>query len=392
MNFDLTDEERAWREEVQAFLAEHVGERLRDEMRVAGDRGPGPACAEFERRVAERGWNVLTWPKEYGGLDSPIRHLLLTDEFLRAGAPPIDLTSTMLAPAIIRYGTDANKAAWLPGIKRGDVCLALGYSEPEAGTDLASLRTRAVLVDDEWVINGQKSWNSHAHIATHEWLAVRTDPNVPGHRGISVIIVPIDAPGVEVTPVWTWGDKRTNDVFFTDVRVPRENLIGEVNRGWHYIVGALDNERAVLASTAGLRRLLDDLVLACKRTRVDGHAIAERPAVRAQLAQLDMEMEIASLVGVEVASSMEAGTVATVPATIQKVMTTELRTKISDAGMSIFGLSGQLGGEDPLAPVHGQLEWTYRQAPLWRFGGGTNEVMRDIIAQRGYGLPRSARR
>jgi alkylation response protein AidB-like acyl-CoA dehydrogenase len=325
-------------------------------------------------------------------LDSPIRHLLLTYEFLYAGVPPIDLTSTMLAPAIIRYGTNANKAAWLPGIRSGDIRFALGYSEPEAGTDLASLRTRAELDGDEWVITGQKSWNSHAHIATHEWLAVRTDPSTPGHRGISLIIVPLDAPGVEVTPVWTWGDKRTNDVFFTDVRVPQENLIGEINRGWHYIVGALDNERAVLASTAGLRRLLDDLVAACKETRVDGRAVAERPAVAAQLAELEMEMEIATLLGVEVASSMEAGTVATVPATIQKVMTTELRTKISDLGMSMFGLSGGLGDGDPLAPIQGQLEWTYRQAPLWRFGGGTNEVMRDIIAQRGCGLPRGARR
>jgi alkylation response protein AidB-like acyl-CoA dehydrogenase len=392
VNFELTDDERAWQREVRAFLVEHVTERLLDEVKVAGDQGPGPACAEFDRRVAERGWNVLTWPQEDGGLDSPMRHLLLTEEFLYAGVPPIDLTCTMLAPAIIRYGTDANKAAWLPGIKAGDIRFALGYSEPEAGTDLASLRTRASLDGDEWVITGQKSWNSHAHIATHEWLAVRTDPSTPGHRGISVIIVPLAAPGVEITPVWTWGDKRTNDVFFTDVRVPRENLIGEINRGWHYIVGALDNERAVLASTAGLRRLLDDLVAACQETWIDGRAVAERPAVRAQLAQFEMEMEIATLLGVEVAASMEAGTVASVPATIQKVMTTELRTKISDLGMSIFGLSGHLSDADPLAPVHGQLEWTYRQAPLWRFGGGTNEVMRDIIAQRGLGLPRSTRR
>jgi 3-oxocholest-4-en-26-oyl-CoA dehydrogenase alpha subunit len=229
-------------------------------------------------------------------------------------------------------------------------------------------------------------------LATHEWLAVRTDPSTAGHRGISVIIVPIDAPGVEVTPVWTWGDKRTNDVFFTEVRVPRENLIGEINRGWHYIMGALDNERAVLASTAGLRRLLDDLIAACKQTRVDGRAVVERAAVAAQLAELEMELEIATLLGLEVASSMEAGTVATVPATIQKVMTTELRTKISELGMSIFGPPGRLSDGDPLVPVEGQLEWTYRQAPLWRFGGGTNEVMRDIIAQRGSGLPRSARR
>jgi alkylation response protein AidB-like acyl-CoA dehydrogenase len=393
MNFDLSEGESAWRDEVRAFLRANVTEALLAELRTSEEDGLGPARIAFDGQVAARGWNALTWPKEHGGLAmGPLFHMLLTEEFLSAGVPPIGLTATMLAPVIIRYGSTANKDDWLPGIKQGTTRFALGYSEPDAGTDLAALRTRATLDGDEWVINGQKSWNSHAHTATHEWLAVRTSRDLAAHQGISIIIVPIDAQGVDVVPVRTWGDVRTNDVFFTDVRVPRTNLIGDVNHGWRYIVGALDNERAVLGSTASLRKLLDELIDACNTVEMDGRLVAERPIVRRQLAELAMELEVAALLSLDIASSMESGTAATVPATMQKVMTTELRTKIADLGMSMFGLGGHLRYGDPLSPVEGQLEWTYRQAPFWRFGGGTNEVMRDIIAQRGRGLPRATRR
>ncbi|WP_214105653.1 acyl-CoA dehydrogenase family protein [Acrocarpospora catenulata] len=390
MDVELSARDLEWREEVRRFLADAVTDELRAELAEPRPAGRGPAEAAFWRKVGERGWMSLTWPQEYGGrnLDA-LRRLILVDEFEYAGAPMLDMTITSLAPVIIRHGTPANKERWLPGIRSGEIRFALGYSEPDAGTDLAALRTSAVLDGEEWVVNGDKIWNTGAHTQTHEWLAVRTGPD-PGHRGISIVIVPLDAPGVTVQPIWTWGDHRTNQVFFDSVRVPRDHLIGEVNRGWDYIVAALDNERGHLGSVGGLRRVVDELIEAARVTVVDGRLLCEDPVARLAIAELHAEVEVARLLSYQVASGGVDGVVETVPATMLKVLVTELRAKIGSVGMSLFGLHGQLAG--PRAPLGGLLEHTYRLAPLFRFGGGTNEVMRDIIAQRGHGLPRSGRR
>ncbi|MBE3556733.1 MAG: acyl-CoA dehydrogenase family protein [Firmicutes bacterium] len=389
MQFSLTPQQEAWREEVEAFLRENMTEELRQELWESGGIRRGPHEKAFRKKVAERGWNGLNWPRAYGGLEkSAIEQLILIDAFERAGAPMLDLTVTSLGPTIIRFGTEENKRKWLPPIIRGEVDFTLGYSEPNAGTDLANLQTRAVLEGEEWVINGQKIWNSEAHLTTHEWLAVRTDPDAPPHRGISVIIVPINAPGVTVNPLWTWGDVRTNLTFFENVRVPKENLIGEANQGWYYIMAALDFERVALGSTGSLRRLLDDLTAFCKETVLDGAVLAQRPEVQLKLAELEMDLEIGSLFGLRTASLIDAGKVPNAEASMQKVFTTELRTKLADWGMQILDMYGQLNKRDRWAPLRGRVEETYRQAPFLRFGGGTNEIQRNIIAQRGFGLPR----
>jgi alkylation response protein AidB-like acyl-CoA dehydrogenase len=291
----------------------------------------------------------------------------------------------------MRYGTQVNRDTWLPLIKRGAVSMALGYSEPEAGTDLASLKTTAVLDGDEWVINGEKIWNSEAHIATHEWLAVRTAKTARKHDGISLIIVPTDAPGIEIFPIAVW-PQRTNRTVFTDVRVPRENLVGKPNEGWTYLGGALDFERATIGGYVGsLARLLDGLVAYARGNVVDGTRLADIPHVRTALAELALDIELAWLMGLEVATAIDAGGKFTLPATAQKVFTSELRTKVADVGMELLGMTGQLSMHQDGAPLKGFLEWSYRWAPVQRFGGGTNEVMRDIIAQRGLGLPRLSR-
>lgn len=392
MDFELSRGDLAWQEEVRDFLAENLSAEVwaeRDDKRPARR---GPATQEFWDRVARKGWFTLNWPKEYGGQAlNPLRQLIMIDEFEYARAPVTDMTITSLAPVIMEHGTQVNKDMWLPGIRDGIVRFALGYSEPDSGTDLASLRTTAVLNGDEWVINGEKIWNTGAHYQTHEWLAVRTGED-PGHRGISIIIVPIDAPGVEVSPIWTWGDHRTNSVHFDAVRVPKENLIGEAGQGWRYIVSALDNERGALGAVGGLRRLVDDLIAEAKTTVIDGVKLSDDPIARLQIASLHADVEVARLLSYSAACSGKNGGFATVPATMLKVMVTELRTKIGSTGMSLFGLRGQLAGDDPEAPSQGRLEHDYREAPMYRFGGGTNEVMRDIVAQRGYGLPSSPRR
>ena len=391
MDFRLTAEQQKWQEEVREFLREAVTPELVDELWEQGGESRGPALEAFQNRVIAQGWFGLNWPKEYGGLDkSAIEQLILIEEFEAYGVPSLPITVTSLGPTIIRFGTEENKQTWIPKIVSGEVDMALGYSEPDSGTDLASLQTRAVLDGDEWVINGQKIWNSGAHLTNHEWLAVRTDPDAPKHKGISVIIVPIDSPGIEYQPLWTWGDFRTNQIFFDNVRVPKENLIGEVNRGWYYIASALDLERvAIGAFIAGVRRLFGDFVETLKSTVVDGEVLANRPDVRRTVAQLDRDLEIARLFGVQTSSMIEAGLVPNREASMQKFYGTELQTQVANLSTRIQGLYGQLDRRDPYAPLRGEMEWMYRRAPFTRFGGGTNEVQRNIVAQRGLGLPRA---
>lgn len=392
MDFQLDAEQAAWRDEVRAFLAENVTEELRREMAVHHLDKPDGEVEAFRRKVGQRGWFGLNWPVEYGGLGmSAVHQHILATEFEYAGAPPLDLTVTSVAPMIIRYGTPQNKAEFLPPIARGELRVAVGYSEPDAGTDLASLRTRADLDGDTWVINGSKIWNSAAQRATHEWLCVRTDQQAPKHRGISVIMVPIDTPGIEIRPIITWSGYRTNEVFFTDVRVPVTNLIGEVNKGWQYITGALDLERGALTNVGDLRRAVDDLIALADRPLADGTRPADDPVLRRQLAQLDADVEVAALMGLEAASLLDSGTIPTVQVSVEKVFSSELRQRIADLGTRMAGLAGALSRDSPGAVAHGRFEQLYRAAPLLRFGAGTNEVLRDVIAQRGHGLPRGGR-
>ncbi|MFK4654167.1 alkylation response protein AidB-like acyl-CoA dehydrogenase [Bradyrhizobium japonicum] len=394
MNFNLTDAQRQWRDEIRAFLRENVSPELQREIRDEGlpyDTGTwrwGPEALKFRAKVKAKGWFGLTWPAQYGGLGKgPIEQHIFMTEFDYALITGAELTTTTIAPMIMRYGTEENKRDFLPAIARGELYMALGYSEPDAGTDLAGLKTRAELDGDKWVINGSKIWNSQAHVATHEWLCVRTDPNAPKHQGISVIIVPLDVKGIEVQPLIAWSGKRTNFVFFTDVRVPRRNLIGEINKGWQYITGALDLERGAFANAGDLRREVDDLIELCRNTPVGGRLLIDRPEVQRRLAELDADVEVAELLGLRAASQLEDGESPATTMTVQKIYASELKQKIADFGMQIFGMYGQLSGRDPDAPGGGSIEVLYRHAPVGRFGGGTNEVLRDSIAQREYGMP-----
>lgn len=388
MDFELDKDQRAWREEVRAFLRENVTPELIRERAERGYEHPGGHLAAFRKKVGEKGWWGLNWPTEYGGLGlGPVYQHILVDEFEYWGAPSPDLTVTSVAPMIMRYGTQRNKEEFLPSIARGELTIALGYSEPNAGTDLASLKTRGDLDGDEWVINGQKIWNSQAHMATHEWLCVRTDQDAPKHRGISVIMVPITTPGIEIRPLITWDDFRTNQTFFTNVRVPKTNLIGEMNRGWQYITGALDLERGALTNAGDLRRAVDDLIVAAHTTRSDGSRPVDNPDVRRKIAQLDADVEVCALMSLEAASLLETGQIPTTVVTEEKILSSELRQRIADVGTQMLGLDGLLAREDPHAVPGGGFEKLYRTAPLLRFGGGSNEVLRDVIAQRGHGMP-----
>jgi 3-oxocholest-4-en-26-oyl-CoA dehydrogenase alpha subunit len=393
LDLSSSADDLVWRQEIRDFIAENVDDNLRREYEHEDDDGRGPLVTEFHQKLGAKGWNATNWPKAYGGLEkSAVQRLILMDELYYARAPRLEYASHNIAPIIIRYGTEDNKRRWLPSIGSGEVTFALGYSEPDAGTDLASLKTTAVLEDGQWRINGTKIWNSAAHTATHEWLLVRTDPSAPSHAGLSVLLVPIDSAGIEVHPLQTWGDVRTNQIYLQDVLVPAENVMGEVNAGWKLVAGALDLERAAIGTTGELRRNLDDLIAYVSSTTLDGRRLAELEDVRILIAALQSELDMAMLAAYEVASLLDDGQIPTVQANMQKVWTSELRTRIADAGMQIQGLYGQLDSSDPRAPLGGLYEAAYRWAPIHRFGGGTNEVVRDIIAQRGFGLPRSPRR
>ena len=389
MRYDFSPEQQSWRSEVRSFLARTVTPALVAEMREAGNEGDGPLAREFHRRMFEKGWWGIGWPKEFGGLGkSAIEQFIFVEEMEAAGAPAMRLTITSVAPTILRAGSEEQKAKWLPPILRGDLEFAVAYSESDAGTDLAALKTRAVLDGDEWVISGQKMWNTGAHTATHNWVAVRTEPEAPKHKGISMMIVPMDRPGITVQPLWTWSGIRTNAVFFDDVRVPRDNLIGERGMGFYYAMMALDFERIMIGSVGLLRRFLGELKAFVRRTRRDGRPLGAVPWVRRALADLEMRVEVGRQIGLLNAWLIDQGEVPTKEGSIAKVYVTELNAHLASVGMEILGLAGQLAPDDPAAPLHGRLQWLYTTAPMQRFGGGTNEIQRIIIAQRGLGLPR----
>jgi alkylation response protein AidB-like acyl-CoA dehydrogenase len=385
VDFELDAAQTAWLAEVRAFLTETVTPALRSELSEHGQEVPTGEVTAFRRRIGEQGWFGLNWPSEYGGLGlgAVYQHLLMR-EFEYWGVPGPDLTVTSVAPMIMRHGTEQNKREFLPPIARGELICAVGYSESEAGTDLASLRTRAVLDNDEWVITGSKIWNSVANRATHEWLCVRTDPSAPRHRGISVIMVPTGLPGIQIRPLYAWSGYRTNEAFFDEVRVPVGNLIGELNRGWTYITGALDLERGALTNAGDLRRALDELTTLATR---DNSAMLQTPGLRRRLDQAEADVEAAELMGYQAASLLESGVIPTIEVSVEKIFTSELRQRIADLAIDLLGPDGLLAYRSLGAPVDGKFERLYRVSPLMRFGGGTNEVLRDVIAQRGHGMP-----
>jgi alkylation response protein AidB-like acyl-CoA dehydrogenase len=393
VDFALSPEQVKWVDEVRDFLRAEFDAEAEEEARRRGGESSGPVLRRFRAAMAERGWLALTWPAEYGGSGrTTFEQFLLMDEFAYWGAPAIDLTASAVAPTIMRFGTDAQKERWLPAILRGEVECAIGYSEPEAGSDLASLRTTARRDGDTYVVNGEKLWNTGAEFATHEWLVCRTNPEAPKHKGLSVLMVPIDAAGVSVQPILTWGGIRTNAVFFNDVRVDADHLIGEVDDGWRYVTTALDFERVSIGVTGGLRRLHDETVRYVAGRSEGGQPLAARVDVRHQLADFAARIELARLLNYRAAWMVDQGLMPSGEASMTKVVTTELQAELA---AMVLDLAGADPGDEATdgEPFAVKLALhMYRQAPYLRFGGGTNEIQRDIIAQRGLGLSRGASR
>ncbi len=386
MDFSLSPEQEAFQKQVRRFIHEHLTPELRDEVERE-QYAIGPLGKTFVRLMGQQGWLGIGWPREYGGQGrGAIDQWLFLEEMALENLPTGGLTLNSAGPTLMRVGSERQTQEYLPRILTGEIEFAIGYTEPNAGSDLASLQTRAAREGDSYVINGQKIYTSAAHHSTHIWLLARTDPKAPKHRGLSIFIVPIDAPGVTIRPLATMGSERSNEVFFEDVRIPAGNLVGEENRGWYYVTMALDFER--LMPHTRIRRHLEHLIDYAKNTVVDGRPLSRHPRARIALAKLAVELDLLRLFSLRSAWMIECGRVPNAEAAVFKIFMSELDQHIAFAAQDIMGPYATLRAEDPLAPIEGRLEKLYRSFPLYKFAGGTNEVMRNIIAQRGLGMPR----
>lgn len=387
MEFGFSEDEESFRQEISAFLRREVTEQVVKE-RESG-MVPGSYTWDVVRKLGARRWLVPHWPKEYGGLGaSPMCRLIVQEEMDYHGDWPNEgLPGVGVAgPIIMLYGSEEQKKEYLPQIARGDIEFAVGYTEPQAGSDLSALAIRAVEEGDEYIINGQKVFNTHCHYADYHWLAARTDPNVPKHRGISLFIVDLKSPGITIRPIWTLAGWRTNEVFYDNVRVPKRNLVGEKNRGFYYLTTALDLERTW--PVGSLQRSLEGLVEYAREKRRDGKPLAEDPLVRYKLAEIAMEVEVARVLSYRVAWMQAKGAIPNYEAAMLKLFATEVRQRLANAGMQILGLFGQLQSGCKWAELQGRVDHLYRDAVRDTILAGTSEVMRNIIAIRGLGLPR----
>lgn len=390
MDFGYTPENEAFRQEVRQFLAEHVTPALRAELDKGRREGLGPLTRELFLKLGRQGWIGMSWPQEHGGQGrDPVDQYIFEEEIVRAKVP-LDIGNIIeQAPAISMAGTEAQKTYFLPRITRGEVIFALGYTEPSGGTDLASLKTRAVEEDDGFVINGQKVFTSGAHYATHIYLLARTDPGLPKHQGLSIFLIPMDTPGITVRPLWTLTGGRTNEVFLEDVRVPGTALLGEKNRGWHIASAALNLGRAGARRYYTYVAAFESIVRFVKEQKVGGRSLADDPAVRDKLAELYCEAQVCRLFTLRSLSMVRRGINPSYEVSSEKVWGPDFHVKSTEIITQILGPYAQLWEGSPLAPDGGEFAKQYVGAMVSTFGHGSVQVMRDAIARRGLGLPRS---
>lgn len=396
MRVALTPDQEKLREELRGYFADLVTPERRAALAAAsGEFGDARVYREVIRQLGEDGWLGIGWPEEYGGqARSMVDQLIFTDVAAVAGVPIPYLTLNTVGPTIMRYGTDAQKEYFLPRILRGELHFSIGYSEPGSGTDLASLRTRAVLEgslsDGEWVVNGQKMWTSLIQYADWIWMACRTDPDLPRHQGLSMILVPADAEGVSYTPVHTVAGVGTSATYYEDVRVPAGNLVGELNGGWALMTNQLNHERVALTSAAPLVHSIEQVRRwAQETTNPDGSRVIDAEWVQLLLGRAHARTEMLSLMNWKLASATEDLSPADASAT--KVYGSELATEVYRSLMEVVGPNAAVTGDSPAAVLSGRLERYHRSSLVMTFGGGTNEIQRDIIGYAGLGLPAAKR-
>jgi 3-oxocholest-4-en-26-oyl-CoA dehydrogenase alpha subunit len=380
-------------EQLRKRLREYYDELLDDETRAELHKaeGVGPIMRRVVRQMGEDGWLGIGWPTEYGGQGrSQLDQLIFLDEAAVAGVPIPFLTLNTVGPTIMRHGSEAQKRDYLPRIAGGELHFAIGYSEPGAGTDLASLRTKAERDGDEYVINGQKMWTSLVGYADYIWLACRTDPEAQRHRGLSVLVVPTDAPGFSWTPVRTMAGPTTSATYYQDVRVPVDARIGAENEGWALITNQLNHERVTLCSPGMAEQMLHNVIdWASEMHLPDGRRVIDQEWVQVNLARVHAKLEFLRLINWKVAWTATQGGMDVADASTIKVFGTEFYLEAFRLLGEVLGQQTYLRRGSPEAVLKGKIEQLYRSLLILTFGGGVNEVQRDLIAMFGLGLPRS---
>lgn len=381
MDFRFTPEQEAFRQQVKAFLQESlVQPQIPEDGWIVGfDKA-------FSKKMAKRGWIGLTWPKEFGGKGrSYLDRLILTEELLRCGAPVAAhwLGDRQMGPSILRYGTVQQKRKFLPGIMSGDMVFCIGMSEPGAGSDLAGLQTQATEDGDHYVINGQKIWTSFAHLADYCYLVARTDPDVPKHKGISEFLVDMKTPGITIKPIVDMtGAHHFNEVFFDNVRIPKDSVVGELNRGWYQIASQLDYERS------GIERLMSNYpLLGAIKQHAKEQGLLRSKIVRHRLAQLHIEFNMGKLMVYKVAWLLSSGVIPNAESAAAKAYCTEFEQRLAQTASELLGGYGQLLPGSHAAILNGRIARAYLYAPAYTIQGGTSTILRQIIANRGLGLP-----
>jgi alkylation response protein AidB-like acyl-CoA dehydrogenase len=389
MDFDFSKDEKAFVQEVEAFLDQYdtpdVMDVTRENMAQLVDTSERKA---FLTKCGEHGWLGMGWPKEYGGKEQEgVYEFLLNESLGRRGAPQIGKGVGIVGKTIIRHGSDKLKREFLPQILQNKVQFVVGYSEPTAGSDAAAMKLKATRDGDGWRLDGTKIFNTSAHFADWYWLGVRTDPSNK-HRGITLFMMPVDTPGITVQPMPTMGDEITNSVFFDNVYVSDEYRVGELNKGFQYISEALDLERFTMFTFSPIEQRMEELCNYVVTETRDGTLLREDSVVRQRIAQLVTQAEVARLLGLRfVAKSMKGGAAPTAEASQYKLYATETSKRIANAALDIAGPGAQLRVHTADAPLRGRAELTYRYTVIDTVGGGTSEVQKNVIAKRKLGLP-----
>ena len=393
MEFDFSPEEERFRQELRDFLAGRLPADWDEQSFVLAPDAPerDELAATLARELGARRWLALPWPERYGGADaSYLRQLVYNEEIAYHAAPTGSAAGVQwVGPSILRFGDEAQRELYLPRIAAGEDSWCTLYSEPGAGSDLAAIQTRAVRDGDEWVVNGQKLWAAGAGRANLGWLAARTDPGAPKHRGISTFVLPMDAPGITVRPIEDITGSRTlNEVYLENVRIPADHLVGEENRGWYQVAQTLDMERSGVGAFATGKRNVEKLVDVAKERR---DLLAQRPASRYELADRWIELEVGYQVAYRIPFLQEQGVTPNYEASISKLYGAELTQRIAQTGVQLLGTAGQLAphaDQSAAAPMGGGLSRNYLSAVAATIASGTSEVQRGVIARRGLGLPR----
>ena len=390
MDFRFSEADEAFRSEVREFVDQELPWDWRNHTVDPEEPEDAALVMDFKRKLAAKGWLTMAWPEEYGGQAAPhVRQVVFNEEMAYRAVPATDPGVRMVGPILMLYGTEDQKRFFLPRIAKADIVWSQGYSEPDAGSDLASLQTRAVVDGDDFVVTGSKIWNS-AHVGS-DWMFMlaRTNPDAPKHRGISFLLTEMDAPGITVENIPMMWNASRGLVTFNNVRVPRQNLVGELDRGWYVGAALLDFERSGVDRPARARRIVQELVQFCKESTRNGHSLSEDRVIRLRLANMAVEIESSRLMCYNVAWMQSQGLVPNREASISKVYSSELVQRVYGLGMQILGLYGQLEPGSKWAPLQGRIENAYMRSGGGTVAAGTSEIQRNIIATRGLGLPRA---